>query len=813
RKTLYDYFFDLEENRWKPWHILVQPFERPPGAKFGSLLVSTVDTERNMWLLNKIVLNRTPVMLVGESGTAKTVTIQAYLKQLKQRSLEADTAADEDVHLEEMLLELNFSSRTTSLDAQRAMEDNIEKRTNTVLGPPAKKRLLVFVDDINMPRVDLYGTQQPIAFLKLLVEHHSWYDRKDLLFKNVRDTQFVAAMAPPGGGRNALDPRFVSLFTIFNILFPSDESINTIYGQILRDAYKTMATELGDLPSQLTSMTLSLYQQLFAALPATPTKFHYIFNLRDLSRVYEGLCRATPEMFPDTKSIVRLWLNEISHVFMDRMADSSDKEFVALLARKEITRHFPDAAEFALAEPLLFGDFGDFEPDSDVERLNIYEDFGAEFTRARSLVEMMLEEINTPTKKMDLVMFDMALDHLLRITRVLSLPRGNCLLIGVGGSGKQSLTKLAAAMYRMGVFEIVLSRNYNEDAFREDLKRLYARVGVQKEKVVFLFTDSHVKEEGFLEVINNMLTSGMVPALFTEEEKEPLYSSVAAEVEADGLAPSKDNKWTAFVARCRDNLHVVLSMSPSGNILRTRCRNFPSLINNTTIDWFQKWPSQALEAVGNRMLQEEEVSEDLKRAIASHAVYVHLTADELSMRFLGEMKRHNYVTPKNFLGFLANYSRLLITRREEIDDLVNKFAIGLEKLDRAQEDVKVLQEELAEKEVILEEKQEVNERMTKEIKEQKERNEKRKAEALLMEESLNVQSAEIEKESAEAQEVLDLAMPALEEAMEAVKHINPKSITELKSFAKPPASVVAVVRMVCVVKGVPATWDSGKIMM
>ncbi|RNC46937.1 dynein heavy chain [Trypanosoma cruzi] len=168
-----------------------------------------------MWLLNKIVLNRTPVMLVGESGTAKTVTIQAYLKQLKQRSLEADTAANEDVHLEEMLLELNFSSRTTSLDAQRAMEDNIEKRTNTVLGPPAKKRLLVFVDDINMPRVDLYGTQQPIAFLKLLVEHHSWYDRKDLLFKNVRDTQFVAAMAPPGGGRNALDPRFVSLFTIF----------------------------------------------------------------------------------------------------------------------------------------------------------------------------------------------------------------------------------------------------------------------------------------------------------------------------------------------------------------------------------------------------------------------------------------------------------------------------------------------------------------------------------------------------------------------------------------------------------------------
>nr|CCC47395.1 putative dynein heavy chain, fragment [Trypanosoma vivax Y486] len=810
--TLFDYFFDLDGNRWKPWHVLVRPFERPPGAKFGSLLVATVDTERNMWLLNRVVLNRTPVMLVGKSGTAKTVIIQGYLRQLQKRSLEM-AEADDDVHLEEMILEMNFSSRTSSLDAQRAMEDNIEKRTNTVLGPPAKKRLVVFIDDINMPKVDLYGTQQPIAFLKLLIEQQSWYDRKDLVFKNVRDTQFVAAMAPPGGGRNALDPRFVSLFTVFNILFPSDESINTIYGQILSDAYKSMAKEVTEITGVLTTMTLNLYQKLFVALPATPTKFHYIFNLRDLSRVYEGLCRATPEKFPNVKSIVRLWRNEVYRVFIDRMADADDKNFVARVAQEQIAKHFPEDLDFVMAEPLVFGDFGDFEPDSEVERLHVYEDFGADYSEGRQLVEAILDEINTPTKKMDLVMFDMALDHLLRITRVISLPRGNCLLVGVGGSGKQSLTRLAAAICQMDVFELVLSRNYNEESFREDLKRLYTRVGVQCKKVVFLFMDRHVKEEGFLELINNMLASGIVPALFTEEEKEPLYNSVLAEVEANGLAPSKDNKWTAFVSRCRDNLHVVLSMSPSGEVLRTRCRNFPALINNTTIDWFQKWPAQALEAVGTRILQEEDLPQEIKETIVGHMVHVHMSADDLSVRYQMELKRHNYVTPKNFLGFLANYSRLLITRREDIDDLVRKFAIGLEKLDHAQEDVTVLQEELAEKEVTLREKQEVNERMTNEIKDQKTRNEKRKAEALVMEEALNVQNEEIEKESAEAQEVLALAMPALEEAMEAVKHINSKSITELKSFAKPAASVVAVVRMVCIVKGVPATWESGRTMM
>jgi len=70
-----------------------------------------------------------------------------------------------------------------------------------------------------------------------------------------------------------------------------------------------------------------------------------------------------------------------------------------------------------------------------------------------------------------------------------------------------------------------------------------------------------------------------------------------------GTSDSKEACWAQFVLQCRNNLHVVLAMSPVGETLRTRCRNFPGLVNNTFIDWFEPWPEQALHSVATVFLQ------------------------------------------------------------------------------------------------------------------------------------------------------------------------------------------------------------------
>lgn len=159
--------------------------------------------------------------------------------------------------------------------------------------------------------------------------------------------------------------------------------------------------------------------------------------------------------------------------------------------------------------------------------------------------------------------------------RYLSIATYLPLIFVVGGSGKQSLTKLATYCAGYKLFQINLSRGYGESQFKDDLRELYKQLG--SNEVVFLFTDAHVVEEGFLEFINNMLTTGMVPALYDQDEKDSLSNSVRSEVKALNLPETTDNLWSFYVNKCRNNLHIVLAMSPSGSKLRIRCRNFPGL--------------------------------------------------------------------------------------------------------------------------------------------------------------------------------------------------------------------------------------------
>ncbi|XP_026670087.1 dynein heavy chain 10, axonemal-like [Ceratina calcarata] len=118
-------------------------------------------------------------------------------------------------------------------------------------------------------------------------------------------------------------------------------------------------------------------------------------------------------------------------------------------------------------------------------------------------------------------------------------------------------------------------------------------------------------------------------------------------------------------------------MSPEGDLLRTRCRSYPGLVNSTTIDWMFPWPEQALVAVANVTLRDNpNVPQDYREVIVEHMVFVHKTVCDYTVEFQLKLRRRNYVTPKHYLDFMTTYLALLVDTKHYINSQCDRLSGG-----------------------------------------------------------------------------------------------------------------------------------------
>lgn len=176
------------------------------------------------------------------------------------------------------------------------------------------------------------------------------------------------------------------------------------------------------------------------------------------------------------------------------------------------------------------------------------------------LVEYLDDYNQVNTTQMKLVLFLDAVRHVCRISRIIRQPLGNALLLGVGGSGRQSLTRLAAHMAEYDLFQIELAKNYGVAEWRDDVKGCLMKAGLENTPVVFLFTDTQIKSELFLEDLNNILNSGDVPNIYPLDDLDKIYHEMKPSVQDAGLPPTKSNLFSAFTKRIRTNIHIVICM-------------------------------------------------------------------------------------------------------------------------------------------------------------------------------------------------------------------------------------------------------------
>jgi dynein heavy chain len=245
--------------------------------------------------------------------------------------------------------------------------------------------------------------------------------------------------------------------------------------------------------------------------------------------------------------------------------------------------------------------------------------------------------------------------------------------------------------------QITITRSYGVPDFKADLALMYTKVccgraldqqpsdrtipqaGLKNIALVFLLTDAQIVMPEFLVYMNDFLSTGYVPDLFAQDERDNLVNGVRSEVKAAGLIDTPDVCWDFFIDRvrlfsvpeCTDrscsrshthwqvrrNLHVVMCFSPVGEDFRVRGRRFPAVFTCTVIDWFHAWPEEALERVARNFLQELEIDSEVKEKVVKFMAYAQGTVKRQADQYKAQERRFYYTTPKSYLELIALYKR------------------------------------------------------------------------------------------------------------------------------------------------------------
>ena len=168
----------------------------------------------------------------------------------------------------------------------------------------------------------------------------------------------IACGANPGGGRNSVSKRFLRHFLVLCIPQPSDNNLKKIFESIIKGYLNSypFVEVVKKASESLVNSTLAFYKAISTELLPTPSRFHYTFNMRDISKVFQGILQYRPQSSNTIDAIWKLWYHELWRVFGDRLIDENDRSWFRKNASLLCDRYAGNLPQNVIESDLVFSD-------------------------------------------------------------------------------------------------------------------------------------------------------------------------------------------------------------------------------------------------------------------------------------------------------------------------------------------------------------------------------------------------------------------------------------------------------------------------
>ncbi|CCE82560.1 Piso0_002290 [Millerozyma farinosa CBS 7064] len=788
----FDCDISLPSAEWLSWISKVSYKDlEPQDVTKPSTVVPTADTLRNEDVIFSIINQHKSLILCGPPGSGKTMCLLDALR----RSPNLD------------FISLNFSKETSpsALIASLFQHCKVSKTSGGKIVHPrdADKWVVVFCDEINLPKPDTYGTQRVISLMRQMIEYNGFWDDKEKHWVELAKIQFVGACNPDTDpGRNELSKRFTHLLPVIMIDYPEEISLRQIY-QIFIDATLKLCPNLKGFSIALTNSMIKIYFESKNKLSGLHP--HYVYSPRELTRWCKGLVECLHEkQYDRLEELLRSWLHEGLRLFYDRLVKEEEKTWTKSLFKSVLETNFSQAhLTSVFEEPLFYTNW----------LTSRYE-----YVCSTDLFAFLSERLKVfcdEETEVQLILYEDLIDISLRIDRVLRQPQGHMIIVGPPTSGRYTLAKFVSWINGIKVVSLNVSGKYSLDDFDSQLRTLLLRC-VKGEKICFLVDESSLLDVSFIERMNTLLANSEVPGLFEGDELKEFLGICKNEAESQGyILETKLDLFNWFTSQLSSNLHVIFTLSELTNVNSPNLISSPALFNRCVLSWIDDWSDGTLHELVHKSLKEVAFDEssytppenltNLEKPYSLRKVLVEIftSIHSFKMEYESPIRVSNF--PVKILELVDVFVRIYSSKESELEDDQRRLSNGLDKLRDCVLQVNSLKKVLSEKRDVLAAKDIEARQMLDEMLVNQNEAERRQEFSISTQQELTKQESEIEERRTKVMKDLEDAEPAVIDAQKGVQDIKKQHLTEIRSMSNPPSVLKLVMESVCTLLGYKVT--------